>query len=80
MEEKLASLFLHIKGDSKAAMIDVTDTYFTGDSLGSEPRKGKKGGIKKLTQISLIANERIPVVPLRTPWQYIQQVYHGRHC
>ena len=35
MEEKLASLFLNIEGDVGAVIIDVTDTYFNRDLLGS---------------------------------------------
>ena len=58
MEEKLASLFLHIEGDRRAVIIDVTDTYFTGDSLDSRPRKGKEGRIKKLMQIALVVTEK----------------------
>ena len=58
MEEKLTSLFFRIEGDRRAVIIGVTDTYFTGDSLDSRPRKGKKGRIKKLMQIALIVTER----------------------
>ena len=29
MEENLASLFLHIEGERRGVIIDVTDTYFT---------------------------------------------------
>lgn len=58
IEEKLASLFLHIEGDRRAVIIDITDTYFTGDSLDSRPRKGKEGRIKKLIQIALVVTEK----------------------
>ncbi|MGC8617956.1 MAG: hypothetical protein ACP5UZ_04325, partial [Thermoplasmata archaeon] len=37
--------------------MDVTDTYFTGDSLDSKPRNGKEGRIKKLIQIALVVTE-----------------------
>ena len=56
IEEKLASLFLHIEGDRRAVIIDITDTYFTGDSLDSG--SGKEGSIKKLIQIALVVTEK----------------------
>ena len=58
LEEKLASFFLGIEKERRSVIIDVTDTYFTGDSLDSKPRKGKEGRIKKLMQIALIVTER----------------------
>ncbi len=58
MEEKLASFFLDIEKDRRSVIIDVTDTYFTGDSLDSRPRKGKEGRIKKLIQIALVVTEK----------------------
>ena len=58
MEEKLASFFLSIEKKRRSVIIDVTDTYFTGDSLDSKPRKGKEGKIKKLMQIALVVTER----------------------
>lgn len=58
MEEKLASFFLDIEKDRRSVIIDVTDIYFTGDSLDSEPRKGKEGRIKKLIQIALVVTEK----------------------
>ena len=58
MEEKLASLFLDIEKERRSVIIDVTDTYFTGDSLDSRPRKGKEGRIKKLMQIALVVTEK----------------------
>lgn len=57
-EEKLASFFLDIEKDRRSVIIDVTDTYFTGDSLDSRPRKGKEGRIKKLIQIALAVTEK----------------------
>ena len=58
MEEKLASIFLGIEKERRSVIIDVTDTYFTGDSLDSRPRKGKEGRIKKLVQIALVVTEK----------------------
>ena len=58
VEEKLASFFLDLEKEKKSVIIDVTDTYFTGDSLDSKPRKGKEGRIKKLIQIALVVTEK----------------------
>ncbi len=58
MEEKLASIFLGIEKERRSVIIDVTDTYFTGDSLDSRPRKGREGRIKKLMQIALVVTEK----------------------
>ena len=58
IEEKLASFFLDTEKDRRSVIIDVTDTYFTGDSLDSRPRKGKDGRIKKLIQIALVVTEK----------------------
>ena len=58
MEEKLASIFLGIEKERRSVIIDVTDIYFTGDSLDSRPRKGKEGRIKKLMQIALVVTEK----------------------
>ena len=58
IEEKLASFFLEIEKNRRSVIIDVTDTYFTGDSLDSRPRKGKEGRIKKLMQIALVVTEK----------------------
>ena len=58
MEEKLASLFLGIEKERRSVIVDVTDTYFTGDSLDSRPGEGKEGRIKKLMQIALVVTEK----------------------
>lgn len=58
VEEKLASFFLDIEKNRRSVIIDVTDTYFTGDSIDSRPRKGKEGRVKKLIQIALVVTER----------------------
>ena len=57
-EEKLASFFLDIEKNRRSVIIDVTDTYFTGDSLDTKPRKGKEGRVKKLIQIALVVTEK----------------------
>lgn len=58
IEKDLSQKFLGLEGDRDAVVIDVTDTYFTGDSLDSRPRKGKEGRIKKLIQIALVVTEK----------------------
>ena len=58
MEEKLASIFLDIEKEKRSVIIDVTDAYFTGDSLDSRPGNGKEGRIKKLMQIVLVVTEK----------------------
>ncbi len=58
IEKNLSQKFLDLEGDRGAVVIDVTDTYFTGDSLDSRPRKGKEGRIKKLMQIALVVTEK----------------------
>jgi hypothetical protein len=58
VEKKLADLFLGIEDNKHTVVIDVTGTYFTGDSLDSVPRKGKEGRIKKLVQIALVVTEK----------------------
>lgn len=58
VEEKLSKLFVSIEGEKKSVIVDVTDTYFTGDSLDSKPRKGKEGRIRKLIQIALVVTEK----------------------
>ena len=58
VEEKLASFFLDLEKEKKSVIIDVTDTYFTGDSLDSKPGKGKDGRKKKLIRIALVVTEK----------------------
>ena len=58
MENSMGEFFLGIEKSRKTVIIDVTDTYFTGDSLDSRPRKGKEGRIKKLVQIALVVTEK----------------------
>ncbi|MEM3908272.1 MAG: hypothetical protein QXZ17_15655 [Nitrososphaerota archaeon] len=58
MEKKLADIFLEVEKDKHTVVIDVTDTYYTGDSLESKQRKGKEGRIRKLIQIALVVTER----------------------
>lgn len=39
--------------NKKAAVIDVTDTYFEGSKAGGKPRRGKDGKVARLLQIGL---------------------------
>ena len=58
IEKKLSDIFLELEGNRRTVVIDVTDTYFTGDSMDSRPRKGKEGRVKKLMQIALVVTEK----------------------
>ncbi len=58
LENSLGEFFLPLEKSRRTVIIDVTDTYFTGNSLDSEPRKGKEGRIKKLVQIALVVTEK----------------------
>ena len=58
VENSMGEFFLDIEKSRRTVIIDVTDTYFTGDSLDSRPRKGKEGRIKKLVQIALVVTEK----------------------
>lgn len=42
----------------KALVIDVTDTYFEGDSFDEETRRGKDGKVRKLIQIAIAVSEK----------------------
>jgi len=39
-------------------IIDVTDTYFEGESFDEKPRRGKDGKVKKLVQVALAVSEK----------------------
>ena len=56
--------------EKRSVIIDVTDTYFTGDSLDSRPRKGKESRIKTLMQIALL-------VTAKRGFQLFHHVYPG---
>ncbi len=44
--------------EMKSLIIDVTGTYFEGESMEDEPRRGKDGKVRKLLQISMAVTER----------------------
>jgi hypothetical protein len=57
IESKMSSIFMGLKNNRRTVVIDVTDTYFSGVSLDSMPKKAKEGIIKKLMQIALAVTE-----------------------
>src|SRR3989338_800210 len=54
----------------KAAVIDVTDTYFEGNSLNIKTRKGKEDKVRKLLQIGL-------AVTFEHGFPILQKQFHG---
>jgi hypothetical protein len=57
IEESLAARLSKHEG-KRSLVIDVTDTYFEGESLDEEPRRGKDGKVRKLVQIALAVTEK----------------------
>ena len=55
IENKLSSIFSSISDidGNNAVIIDITDTYFEGNSIDGVPRRGKEEKVKKLMQIAL---------------------------
>ena len=53
IESNMHDIFMKYDDSIDVAVIDVTDTYFEGDSEEVQKRKGKDGKIKKLLQIGL---------------------------
>lgn len=54
VEERIFRRFEKYEGSSRrAAIIDITDTYFEGSSAGAKPRRGKDGKVAKLLQIGM---------------------------
>lgn len=66
----MAKVFKKYDDFSKAAVIDVTDTYFEGSSLNIKTRKGKEGKVKKLLQVGL-------AVTFRHGFPILQKQFHG---
>src|SRR3989339_2274075 len=56
INEQMSQVFKKYDDELDAAVIDVTDTYFEGDTEEVQKRKGKDGKIKKLLQIGLGAS------------------------
>lgn len=57
IEASLSSIFSSID-EKNAVIIDITDTYFEGESMGGDPRRGKEEKVKKLMQIALAVTEK----------------------
>jgi transposase len=53
IENKIFAALSSFRKDSKAMVLDVTDTYFNGSQADWKSRKGKDGKYDKLVQISL---------------------------
>jgi len=66
----MIKIFKRYEDFSKAAVIDVTDTYFEGASQKTKRRKGKEGKVRKLLQIGL-------AVTFDHGFPILQKQYHG---
>lgn len=53
IEEKIYQNFLKYEKEKKAAVIDVTDTYFEGKGNNDKKRRGKDNKVRHLVQIGL---------------------------
>ncbi len=58
IEENIRKKLLPYESKSNAIVLDVTDTYFEGNSIAGRPRKGKEDKIKKLLQIGLAVTKQ----------------------
>jgi len=67
---EMLSVFSKHENISKAAIIDITDTYFAGSHINIKKRRGKDDKISKLTQIGL-------AVSFREGFPIFHQQYHG---
>ena len=53
IDKNMHVIFNQIEDIKDVAVIDVTDTYFEGNSLDIKKRKGKDGKVRRLVQIGL---------------------------
>jgi transposase len=69
-EDSIYNSLSKFEEEKRAAVIDVTDTYFEGDSFKIKRRKGKDGKTKKLIQVGLAVTRK---------WGFpiMHQVYEG---
>lgn len=58
IEQNIYTTVARLEKEKKAAVIDVTDTYFEGQSLSIQRRKGKEGKVRKLIQIGLAVTRK----------------------
>ena len=70
INKNLFEIFNGYEDISKAAIIDVTDTYFAGSKINIKKRKGKEGKIRKLIQIGL-------AVSFDNGFPIFHKQYHG---
>ena len=70
VNDKMYSIFNKYEDISKAAIIDVTDTYFAGSNINIKKRKGKDDKVSKLTQIGL-------AVSFNNGFPIFHKQYHG---
>jgi transposase len=57
IEEGIAAQLSKHEG-KRSLVVDLTDTYFEGESLDEAPRRGKDGKVKKLVQIALAVTQK----------------------
>jgi transposase len=70
VEEQMYEKFKEYEGGKKAAVIDVTDTYFEGKGINDKRRKGKDEKVRHLLQIGL-------AVTLTNGFPIFHNVYPG---
>lgn len=70
INNQMFSVFKEYENISDAAVIDVTDTYFSGSNFNIKKRKGKDDHISKLIQIGL-------AVSFKNGFPIFHKQYHG---
>ena len=70
INEKMFSVFESYENIKESAIIDVTDTYFSGANVNIKRRKGKDKKISKLIQIGL-------AVSFKNGFPIFHKKYHG---
>jgi len=70
INEKMFSIFELYENIKESAIIDVTDTYFSGNNVNIKRRKGKDKKISKLIQIGL-------AVSFKNGFPIFHKKYHG---
>jgi len=70
INEKMFSIFESYENIKESAIIDVTDTYFTGTNVNIKRRRGKDKKISKLIQVGL-------AVSFKNGFPIFHKKYHG---
>ena len=70
INEKMFSIFESYENIKESAIIDVTDTYFSGTNVNIKRRKGKDEKISKLIQVGL-------AVSFKNGFPIFHKKYHG---